>query len=74
MRAGLLWLLFAPERIALQGMIDHIQSAVAERRGSSSIRETALSVGRNAPASLYNVKLANLGARRITTRKTLKGS
>jgi argininosuccinate synthase len=64
---------FAPERIALQGMIDHIQSAVAGTARIKLYKGNCVVVGRKAPASLYNVKLATFGAEDVYNQKDAEG-
>ena len=64
---------FAPERIALQGMIDNIQSAVAGTARIKLYKGNCIVVGRKAPASLYNVKLATFGAEDVYNQKDAEG-
>jgi len=64
---------FAPERIALQGMIDDIQSAVAGTVRIKLYKGNCVVVGRKAPGSLYNVKLATIGAEDVYNQKDAEG-
>jgi len=64
---------FAPERIALQGMIDNIQSAVAGTARIKLYKGNCVVVGRKAPGSLYNVKLATFGAEDVYNQKDAEG-
>ena len=64
---------FAPERIALQGMIDNIQSAVTGTARIKLYKGNCIVVGRKAPASLYNVKLATFGAEDVYNQKDAEG-
>ena len=64
---------FAPERIALQGMIDNIQSAVTGTARIKLYKGNCVVVGRKAPGSLYNVKLATFGAEDVYNQKDAEG-
>jgi argininosuccinate synthase len=54
-------------------MIDHIQSAVAGTARIKLYKGNCVVVGRKAPASLYNVKLATFGAEDVYNQKDAEG-
>jgi len=64
---------FAPERIALQGMIDSIQRAVTGTVRLKLYKGNCIVTGRKAPRSLYNVKLATFEAENVYNQKDAEG-
>lgn len=64
---------FAPERIALQGMIDSIQRAVTGTARLKLYKGNCIVAGRKAPRSLYNTKLATFEAENIYNQKDAEG-
>ncbi|HBH60252.1 MAG TPA: argininosuccinate synthase [Nitrospiraceae bacterium] len=64
---------FAPERIALQGMIDSIQRAVTGTARLKLYKGNCIVAGRKAPRSLYNVKLATFEAENVYNQKDAEG-
>jgi argininosuccinate synthase len=64
---------FAPERIALQGMIDNIQKAVTGTARLKLYKGSCMVAGRKAPRSLYNVKLATFEAEDVYNQKDAEG-
>ena len=64
---------FAPERIALQSMIDSVQRAVTGTARLKLYKGNCLVAGRKAPRSLYNVKLATFEAENVYNQKDAEG-
>jgi argininosuccinate synthase len=64
---------FAPERIALQGMIDSVQRAVTGTARLKLYKGNCMVTGRKAPRSLYNVKLATFEAEDVYNQKDAEG-
>ena len=64
---------FAPERIALQGMIDGIQRSVSGTVRLKLYKGNCLVAGRKAPGSLYDVKLATFEAEDVYNQKDAEG-
>jgi argininosuccinate synthase len=64
---------FAPERIALQGMIDNIQRAVTGTCRLKLYKGNCIVAGRKAPRSLYDVKLATFEAEKVYNQKDAEG-
>jgi argininosuccinate synthase len=64
---------FAPERIALQGMIDSIQRAVTGTARLKLYKGNCIVAGRKAPRSLYNMKLATFEAENVYNQKDAEG-
>ena len=64
---------FAPERIALQTMIDGIQKDVTGTARMKLYKGNCLTVGRKAPRSLYNPKLATFEAESVYNQKDAEG-
>ena len=64
---------FAPERIALQGMIDSIQHAVTGTVRLKLYKGNCIVAGRKAPRSLYKVKLATFEAEKVYNQKDAEG-
>jgi len=64
---------FAPERIALQGMIDSIQRAVTGTARLKLYKGNCIVAGRKAPRSLYNTKLATFEAENVYNQKDAEG-
>jgi argininosuccinate synthase len=64
---------FAPERVALQGMIDGIQKAVTGTARIKLYKGNCVVAGRKSPRSLYNVKLATFGAEDVYNQKDAEG-
>ena len=64
---------FAPERIALQGMIDEIQKAVRGTVRIKLYKGNCVVAGRKSPNSLYNVKLATFEAEDVYNQKDAEG-
>jgi argininosuccinate synthase len=64
---------FAPERIALQGMIDSIQRAVTGTVRLKLYKGNCIVAGRKAPRALYNVKLATFEAEKVYNQKDAEG-
>ena len=64
---------FAPERIALQKMIDEVQKDVTGTVRMKLYKGNCLTVGRKAPRSLYNPKLATFEAESVYDQKDAEG-
>ncbi len=64
---------FAPERIALQGMIDSVQRAVTGTARLKLYKGNCLVAGRKAPRSLYNINLATFEAENVYNQKDAEG-
>lgn len=64
---------FAPERIALQGMIDEAQKVVTGTVRIKLYKGNCIIAGRKAPKSLYNVKLATFEAEDVYNQKDAEG-
>lgn len=64
---------FAPERIALQGMIDDIQRKVTGTARLKLYKGNCVVAGRKAPGSLYDVKLATFEAEDVYNQKDAEG-
>ena len=64
---------FAPERIALQKMIDEIQKDVTGTVRLKLYKGNCMTVGRKAPRSLYNPKLATFEAESVYNQKDAEG-
>lgn len=64
---------FAPERIALQKMIDEIQKDVTGTVRLKLYKGNCQTVGRKAPRSLYNPKLATFEAESVYDQKDAEG-
>ena len=64
---------FAPERIALQKMIDEIQKEVTGTVRLKLYKGNCMVVGRKAPKSLYNPKLATFEAESVYNQKDAEG-
>lgn len=64
---------FAPERIALQNMIDGIQKDVTGTVRLKVYKGNCITVGRKSPNSLYNVELATFEAENVYNQKDAEG-
>jgi argininosuccinate synthase len=64
---------FAPERIALQGMIDRVQRGVTGTVRLKLYRGNCMVVGRKSPRSLYRAKLATFEAEKVYNQKDAEG-
>ncbi len=64
---------FAPERMALQGMIDEAQKVVTGTARIKLYKGNCVVAGRKAPKSLYNVKLATFEAEDVYNQKDAEG-
>jgi len=64
---------FAPERIALQGMIDEVQKVVTGTVRIKLYKGNCIIAGRKAPKSLYNAKLATFEAEDVYNQKDAEG-
>lgn len=64
---------FAPERIALQKMIDEIQKDVTGTARLKLYKGSCITVGRKSPSSLYNPKLATFEAESVYNQKDAEG-
>ena len=64
---------FAPERMALQNMIDEVQKAVTGTARIKLYKGNCIIAGRKAPKSLYNVKLATFEAEDVYNQKDAEG-
>ncbi len=64
---------FSPEREALQGMIDGIQESVSGTVRLKLYKGNCLVVGRKAPQSLYDSKLATFEAEDVYNQKDAEG-
>lgn len=64
---------FAPERLALQGMIDEVQKVVTGTARIKLYKGNCIIAGRKAPKSLYNVKLATFEAEDVYNQKDAEG-
>jgi argininosuccinate synthase len=64
---------FAPERLALQGMIDEVQKVVTGTAKIKLYKGNCIMAGRKAPKSLYNVKLATFEAEDVYNQKDAEG-
>lgn len=64
---------FAPERIALQKMIDEVQKDVVGTARLKLYKGNCLTVGRKSPRSLYNPKLATFEAESVYNQKDAEG-
>ena len=64
---------FAPERLALQGMIDEMQKVVTGTARIKLYKGNCIIAGRKAPKSLYNVKLATFEAEDVYNQKDAEG-
>ncbi|GAB4484649.1 MAG: argininosuccinate synthase [Thermodesulfovibrionales bacterium] len=64
---------FSPERIAMQAMIDHIQKAVTGTARLKLYKGNCVMVGRKAPKSLYDAKLATFEAEDVYKQKDAEG-
>jgi len=64
---------FAPERLALQGMIDEVQKVVTGTARIKLYKGSCIIAGRKAPKSLYNVKLATFEAEDVYNQKDAEG-
>ena len=64
---------FAPERIALQKMIDEIQKNVTGTARLKLYKGNCITVGRKSPVSLYNPKLATFEAESVYNQKDAEG-
>jgi len=64
---------FAPERMALQGMIDEVQKVVTGTARIKLYKGNCVIAGRKAPKSLYNVKLATFEAEDVYNQKDAEG-
>ena len=64
---------FAPERIALQTMIDGIQKDVTGTARLKLYKGNCLTVGRKAPRSLYSPKLATFEAESVYNQRDAEG-
>jgi argininosuccinate synthase len=64
---------FAPERLALQGMIDEVQKVVTGTARIKLYKGGCIIAGRKAPKSLYNVKLATFEAEDVYNQKDAEG-
>ncbi len=64
---------FSPERLALQRMIDGIQESVTGTVRLKLYKGNCLVVGRKAPKSLYDVKLATFEAEDVYNQKDAEG-
>jgi argininosuccinate synthase len=64
---------FAPERIALQKMIDEIQKDVTGTVRLKLYKGNCQIAGRKAPRSLYNPKLATFEAESVYNQKDAEG-
>ncbi|MBI5846948.1 MAG: argininosuccinate synthase [Nitrospirae bacterium] len=64
---------FAPERIALQCMIDSVQKVVTGTARIKLYKGNCIIAGRKAPKSLYNAKLATFEAEDVYNQKDAEG-
>ena len=64
---------FAPERTALQHMIDEVQKVVTGTARIKLYKGNCIIAGRKAPKSLYNVKLATFEAEDVYNQKDAEG-
>lgn len=64
---------FAPERIALQGMIDSVQQQVTGTVRVKLFKGNCVVAGRKAPGSLYDAKLATFEAEDVYNQKDAEG-
>lgn len=64
---------FAPERLALQGMIDEAQKVVTGIARIKLYKGNCIIAGRKSPNSLYNVKLATFEAEDVYNQKDAEG-
>jgi argininosuccinate synthase len=64
---------FAPERIALQGMIDEIQKNVSGTVRLKLFKGNCIVAGRKSPNSLYDTKLATFEAEDVYNQKDAEG-
>jgi argininosuccinate synthase len=64
---------FSPERLALQRMIDGVQEAVTGTVRLKLYKGNCVVVGRKAPHSLYDVKLATFEAEDVYNQKDAEG-
>jgi len=64
---------FAPERIALQGMIDSVQQQVTGTVRLKLYKGNCVVAGRKAPGSLYDAKLATFEAEDVYNQKDAEG-
>jgi argininosuccinate synthase len=64
---------FAPERIALQGMIDSVQQQVTGTVRVKLYKGNCVVAGRRAPGSLYDVRLATFEAEDVYDQKDAEG-
>ncbi len=64
---------FAPERIALQSLIDEAQNGVTGTVRLKLFKGNCIVVGRKAPKSLYNSELATFEADRVYNQKDAEG-
>ncbi|RPI36713.1 MAG: argininosuccinate synthase [Nitrospiraceae bacterium] len=64
---------FAPERIALQKMIDEIQKEVSGTVRLKLYKGNCMTVGRKSSRSLYNAKLATFEAESVYNQKDAEG-
>lgn len=64
---------FAPERLALQGMIDAAQQRVTGTTRLKLYKGNCIVAGRKAPGSLYDAKLATFEAEDVYNQKDAEG-
>ncbi|MBA4373262.1 MAG: argininosuccinate synthase [Thermodesulfovibrio sp.] len=64
---------FAPERLALQGMIDSAQQQVTGTARLKLYKGNCIVAGRKAPGSLYDAKLATFEAEDVYNQKDAEG-
>ncbi len=64
---------FAPERLALQGIIDSAQKVVTGTARIKLYKGSCMTAGRKAPKSLYNMKLATFEAEDVYNQKDAEG-
>lgn len=64
---------FSPERAAMQTMIDEIQKAVSGVARVKLFKGNCITVGRKAPRSLYNPRLATFEAEDLYNQKDAEG-
>ncbi|MGC2063540.1 MAG: argininosuccinate synthase [Thermodesulfovibrionales bacterium] len=64
---------FAPERLALQGMIDSVQQQVTGTVRLKLYKGNCVVAGRKAPGSIYDIKLATFEAEDVYNQKDAEG-
>jgi argininosuccinate synthase len=64
---------FSPERIALQKMIDEVQETVSGVARLKLFKGNCVTVGRKAPSSLYDARLATFEEEDVYDQKDAEG-